>query len=253
VIALRHRFGEILRQRSISRDKSRMGWRVAPAYTRYHKLCRGIFNGDADKFVVEAERFKNFQFTWASTITSRKLLSALGKKVRAKYGPDFSFERAPFQGAAWQEYSELHELIKGDLGDLFRSIYRSEFKIAAGWLNYKKGDVIEDKFWHSDSGPGTRLNVFLYLESGELPNAPTTLLPWNESRDLFRYENEVIKARFDGINPNKKELRESLAEYYATQISINYPEKVCTPSGDAGLMVLFNNNTLHKADPPQPG
>jgi hypothetical protein len=257
---IRDHIGNALWKRSIKRDLSRFGWREAPAYTCYHRRCQSEFSSQGKGFGAFKELSEYFaanQFVFANTTASTKLLTTMADRVKAELtaGRD-PFAPGPFSGEGWNRYPELEELFRGDLGDLLRAAFRSEFKIASGWLGYKKGGVEARKMWHADSGPGTRLNVFVYLSEGQLENAPTSLLPWQESADIFFDERRWLRQHFanDPAAANIKRRRmEALADYYESEIARRCPDKVTVPHGPAGLMVVFNNNILHAATTPKTG
>jgi hypothetical protein len=256
---IRERVGEALWKRSVRRDLSRFGWRTSPSYTAYYRRCQAEFAARAAsiKFPDVNAQFREKQFASAVTPGSTKLLTSMATRIRTEMsaGRDpFVAGGASFAGDGWSRHPELEELFRTDLGDFIRSVFCSEFKIAAGWLNYKKGGVAEPKLWHSDSGPGTRLNVFVYLSEGRLENAPTAILPWAQSEEIFIRERQWLKTRFAGSpKADKKATMRALADYYESEINARFPEKVETPSGPTGLMVAFNNNTLHTASTPQAG
>lgn len=260
ITRVRDEVGQHLRTRSIRRDRSRYGWKTAPAYTKYLREAQRAFalrDGGKDKFQKESEYFDSHQFVGAVTDGSSTILRALANRIATgkAISADISAP-APFKGPGWGGYPEIDLLFRGDLGDLIRAAFRSEFKIAHGGFILKKGGQDGPKIWHSDSGPGTCLNVFAYLSDGYPENGPTALLPWEQSKELFseetRWLREYVWAHPEA-RADKRMRREALAEFYRTEIERRFPDKVTSPSGSVGLMVLFNNNTLHAAQGPGPG
>lgn len=257
---VRQQIGGWLRKRSIRRDHSRYGWRTAPAYTAYHRKAQKAFESSGtkiEKFAAESKLFAENQFVSARTDQSIRLLSALGDRIKALQAEGREvLVPAPFVGESCGGFPEIEELFKGDLGDLIRAAFQSEFKIAMGICLYKEGSAARPKQWHSDSGPGTCLNVFTYISDGEIDNGPTALLPWKQSEELFM-EDYISLRRHIAKHPehakNKVEQGRVNAAFYDREIARRFADKVSIPAGGPGLMVLFNNNVLHAAGSPVDG
>ena len=248
-----------LRLRSIQRDHSRFGWRQAPPFTTYLKDARRAFSGQPamGRFAAESKYFEAHQFVSAVTDETTRVLSSAYRRVMKDIESGRNvFVPAPFLGPQWGGHPEIEQIFRGDLGNLIRAAFRSEFKIAHGAFGFKKGGMSGPKIWHSDAGPGTCLNVFAYLSEGQRENGPTAILPWAESVQIFGKESAWLRDRLrrdPEMRKDKKLRREAMAGYYKSEIEGRFADKVAVPSGPAGLMVIFNNNTLHAAQAPQPG
>jgi hypothetical protein len=257
---LRTDLSDWLANRSIRRDHSRYGWRTAPPYTVYHRRCRAAFaqrGGHLGKFSQQSEFYAVNQFVSAITPESTRLLTALRERVATELtaGRDV-FTPNPFEGEGWRRFPEIEYLFQGDLGSLIRAAFRSEFKILHGFFGRKEGGAATRKLWHSDSGPGTCINVFVYLSDGQPDFGPTIILPWPESQEIFVTERAWLRqhiAAHPALTNDKRGRMAALGEFYENEIARRFPDKVTAPSGATGLMVLFNNSTLHAADTPKPG
>lgn len=249
--------------RSMRETHSRGEWRKTRAYTQYRDRARRAYIPAAplaEPFDAVQREYRAKDFASFHTPQTTSLLTALRARIAAaeEAGEQiFGGTGSPLLGAdAWSRMPEVGALLQGDLGTAFRAIFECEFKVQFAIFNRKRGGEIKLKFWHSDSGPATCLNVFCYLGEATPAHGPTSLLPWSQSLVLFEREKPHLRRFFQG-DPNAKTSkmakREFLAEYYRTSIDAEFADAVEQPNGPAGTVVIFNNNVLHYAQPPETG
>lgn len=248
---------------SVRETHSRLNPPEARAYAAAHARARAAYaarSGGKTPYPAQSEEYAAKDYTSLRTPASTALLSALGERVKAAhargdkvFGPD----AAPLLGAeCYAAFPEVDALLRGDLGDFLRAIFRSEFKVSHAHFGRKRGGVEMRKIWHSDSGPGTCLNVFCYMSDATPDYAPTTLLPWAPSAEIFAEEKAYMRdlaARAPGRLAEKSARQDALDEFYGRRIRERFPGIVEMPGGGAGTMVAFNNNVLHWAGLPEPG
>lgn len=161
-------------------------------------------------------------------------------------------------------FPRLVDLFDASLGDFIRAAFRSEFKIYYGII-YKserkrmKDEPLGSQLWHADGGPGTCINVMVFLSEVAAADGAMECLPWEYSLKVFAREL-AISSQFGGIanksgdsgnsEPNREEYRESLCNFYKDEISRNYGAEVVQPTGGAGTVLAFRNNILHKGGYP---
>jgi len=248
--------------RSVRKTHSRGEWRNANRYTKYHDHARRIAKAStppAEPFDAVQRDFREKDFASFRTQQTTGLLTALLARVLAaeEAGEKIFGDGSPLQGpAGWSRFPEIEALLKGDLGKAFRVIFETEFKVHFAIFDRKRGDQFKPKFWHSDSGPATCLNVFCYLSEATPAYGPTFLLPWPQSLAVYEREKSHLRRYFEGdLNglASKNAKREFLAEYYRKSIEFRFADLVERPTGPAGTVVIFNNNVLHCAQPPEAG
>lgn len=248
--------------RSLAKTHSRGEWRSAARYTDYRDAARRGFKPERpldERFLAMRAEYLAKDFTSIRTEETTRLLESLRNRIleaEQNGEPMFGPESAPLQGPGWTKYPEVEALLRGDLGNAFRAVFETEFKVSHGFFDRRSGGISKPKFWHSDSGPGTCLNVFCYFGDGFPENGPTLLLPWQDSLRIFRTEMAFLRkeiARNPALKKDKAAMRACLANFYEQKIAASCQDKVERPNGPAGTIVIFNNNILHAASPPAEG
>ena len=249
--------------RSVRKTHSRGEWRNAQRYTRYRDRVRRLNDASvlpAEPFDAVQRDFREKDFASFRTQQTTELLAALFARVLAAERAGealFGGGISPLLGSAgWSRFPEVEALLKGDLGKAIRAIYGTEFKVHFATFNCKRDVQAKPKIWHSDSGPGTCLNVFCYMSDGFVENGPTQLLPWPQSFAIFQKEKRFLReiiGKDPSIEKDKPVKRAALASFYEQEIERQYRTHVEIPGGPAGAIVIFNNNVLHAASPPAPG
>ncbi len=212
-----------------------MGYRQAPAYTRYLKQCRKEYGFDASGVA---------SFTTAeSNMLVQQINAGLDEESRTR---NIWNDVGRYKGDAYTSFPQIEALLRGDLGDFYRSTYRCSFKIYFALIYRSRHDPPPSgsQMWHADGGPGTCINTMVYLTNASAEAGAIECLPWNESLSIFSRERRTI-----GRNPT----REVRSNFYAEQINQHFPDRVECPTGQAGLVVAFRNNLIHKGGLPEQG
>jgi hypothetical protein len=259
---LKHAASDWLWIRSVRETHSRGEWRNARDYTQYRDRARRVYKAAAplaEPFDAVQQDYRAKDFASFRTEQTASLLASLHARIAAAENAGekiFGSSGALLGADAWARMPEVGALLQGDLGTAFRAVFESEFKVHFAIFSRKRGGQTDLKFWHSDSGPATCLNVFCYLSEATPVYGPTMLLPWPKSFVMFEKEKAHVRRFFKGppeAKANKMAQREFLAEYYRNGIDSRFADLVEQPSGPAGTVVIFNNNVLHCAQPPESG
>jgi hypothetical protein len=253
-----------LSQRSMRLHRSRIGWRVAPVYTRYLDRCRkeNPISVSPDPAVASAvDVFRRDGATSFWTERTGKVAGAISKRiVEREAAGETLWKRvndventSNYVGDPWRDFPEFADLFSGDLGDFLKGYYGSHFKILYGTLYRSVNDVARkaSQLWHSDGGPGICINVMYYLHDTTPANGTLETLPWDTSLKI--YEQEKSAERRGELDQFSGSHRDRICAFYASKIEQEHKARVSQPSGKAGLVVPFLNNTLHRGGFPDPG
>lgn len=269
---LRDRFTHFMQMRAVRRHGSRVGWRIAPRYTRYLQICRANFRTELpplDELSPVLEEFKNDGVTSYWTPDTGEIANSIHKKIlqRERNGEDLwgdlgASGNRNYKGDAYRDFPELEGLFRGSLGTFLINYFRANFKLyyASMFKSVRLGDVPGgSQIWHSDSGPGSCVIVLFYLND-VLDEGAGVLhaLPWRYSKEIFKREYRAIqgRAQHGGIDQraiSRNARRELLTTYYTEMINTRYRHYVRAPKGKAGLVVPFLNNILHFGGNPDQG
>jgi hypothetical protein len=255
---------------SIKRHRSRLGYLAAPSYTHYLNNCRKrapVKDAPKPEIIAAAKDFRHDGIAGFSTIESETLAQSLHERLAAKLSKEsrqtwISTEGFPgylnYSGDLYGDFPEIEMLLRGDLGDFLNAVFETHFKILYGTLYRNIGVTtprVGSQRWHSDSGPGTCINVMLYLEPTRDYSGALEALPWRDSLEIFRNERSVLRHRHDrgfaisdGANT-----REMICNFYDEIITDKFASRIRCPTGPAGLIVPFLNNTLHRGGYPALG
>lgn len=259
--------------RAIKRHGSRVGWQIAPMYTRYLKKCREKFSGillSSSGVVIGAvESFRLDGITSFHTPETEIVANLVYERIRRRenngenlWGTIGSSGNQNYNGCAYRDFPELERLFKGAIGEFLQNYYGTHFKIfyASMFKSVNLGGGPKgSQLWHSDSGPGTCVIVAFYLHDVLDDGAgPLHVLPWRQSVEVFENEFEAVSsfAKRAGINLRKlsgESRRELIVKYYGEAIRDKYSSCILAPKGRAGLVVPFLNNAIHFGGYPAPG
>jgi len=269
---LRRKITSILQLRAIKRHGSRVGWRIAPKYTKYLHECRKTFIG-AMPFASEAiagavKTFQRDGIASFHTAENRNIANLIYTKILQRqndgeemWGQVGASGNRNYTGCVYRDFPELEELFRGDVGRFLYHYYGTHFKIfnAAMFKSVNMGGAPQgSQLWHSDSGPGTCVVIAFYLHD-VLDEGAGVLhaLPWKHSVDIFKKEYNALlymakSAKLSLRDASRETRRDLIAKYYAKAIQDKYSEFVIGPKGPAGLVVPFLNNVIHFGGYPQP-
>ena len=253
--------------RTIVRHRSKLGRDLAPQYTQYLERCRTAFGTPPPATGALARAVTEFDargFTSFRTEQDGKLVSAMLARIQdeERRGVDVWDGDRRYRHEIYTTFPEIETIFRGALGDFLMATYRAHFKIFYGVL-YKSERAsgaapIGSQLWHADGGPGTCINVMVYLKDVAREDGAMECLPWEHSLTLYRGElalvrDAVARAAREGRTPSRDELRDVRCDYYGRQIEASYRSFVEQPTGQAGLILPFRNNIVHKGGYPEPG
>ena len=263
LVNLKRAVSSMLEARAIRLHRSRVGWRIAPRYTRYLERCRRespLESKAVAPVAAAVETFRKDGITAFQTETSAAVARTMAARMEDRetrgekvWGPISAEGYETYAGDVWLDFPELEELFRKDLGDFLNGYFKAPFKILYGIL-YRTRHVEGphgSQLWHSDSGPGICVNVMYYLHDTTLDNGPLEALPWDVSHRMFRKEKRLVWT--GGLERFGKEKRDRLCNFYENEISPQYRSTIRQPFGPVGLVVPFLNNTIHRGGYPAPG
>lgn len=264
---IKRRVVSYLEYKAIKRHGSRLGRHFAPRYTEYLDQCREAFTGsvavpeEVERALAEFER-KGFTSFW--TAETRRIAEAIFARVQEEERsglPIWDEKNDRYTGEFYTKFPEVEQLFRGPLGAFLRATFRAEFKIFYGLL-YRSRRILEvptgSQLWHPDGGPGTCINVLFYLKDVVKEDGAAECLPWEASVEIYGKElrsREVRRRLEAAVDSGVGALgqREIQCQFYLEEITRSYLDQVEQPTGPAGLVVPFRNNTLHKGGYPEPG
>lgn len=262
----RHVVSDHLFHRSITRHRSRLGWRDAPRFTKDWEACRRAMSDPLpDRGVLEpaigmfeCDGVASF-CTSQTTAIAKQVAQALA--LREAEGDvvwhedhDAIGNRA-YAGDAWLDFPELEDLFRGDLGVFLQHYFGCHFRIwyVLLYRNVPNREMrIGSQRWHSDSGPGSCVNVMFYIDETSPENGPLEALPWRDALMIYRTERAALRRAEHRVDQAGDRFG-ALYDYYMDEIEAHYADRVVQPCGPAGLVVPFLNNTLHRGGFPKPG
>lgn len=264
MMTLRDAIGSFLERRSMRTHRSRIGWRVAPTYTRYLARCRREAPAQAHpgpEVAAAAARFAHDGFASFHTPRTGAVAAAISREIERReaagevlWQPPTGYGNQPYAGDPWKDFPHLEELFSGDLGDFLTAHYGTGFKILYGSLyrSEREGDArVGSQMWHSDSGPGTCINVMFYLHPTTPEDGPLEVLGWESSLALYEREKKLLRA--GALQGYGETARDRISNWYAERIASGDGGPTAQPHGPAGLVVPFLNNTLHRGGFPAAG
>ena len=251
---------------ALARHRCRMGWKDAPRYTRHWQACRKAMHdplpqaGDLAPAIATFARDGVSSFHTGQTEAIARTISARLAQREASgetvwLDDQETIGNNRYAGETWRDFPELEDLFRGPLGTFLQHHFGCHFRIwfALLYRNTPKKDVrVGSHRWHSDSGPGSCVNVMFYLDETGPENGPLEALPWPDALDIFRGERAALR-RAGGARETGGDRNGALYDHYGAVIAQRYANRVVQPSGPAGLVVPFLNNTIHRGGFPAPG
>ena len=268
-LGLRRAVGDYLRMRAIRRHHSRIGWRVAGRYTAYLERCRREARVQTDPspdVAAAAEEFARDGVTALWSPETQTLAESMLGRIRKmeRNGPDpWQVGSLGYNGRLYQDFPEVEALFRGLLGGFLIAAFGTPFKVFYGVL-YKSERLndtpVGSQLWHSDSGPGICVNVMFYLnDTDPAPGSGAIeVLPWDAALSIFVRERKVVRRRVELARREQGELtrmqlRAIECEFNRELIEKEFADRVVQPSGKAGLIVPFMNNSIHMGGYPAAG
>jgi len=264
----RSHIGNMLWVRALKKHKTKMGRILAPAYTDYlikaqnsyseHPNLPSELHGCADEFLEKG-------FTSFRTEETGKLAQEIMRIIAAeeeKKGDALWNDMARYTGGEiFSKFPQIESIFAKTIGPVMNAIFKAHYKIFYG-LMYKSVRTIDERaysqIWHSDGGPGTCINVMLTLVDTDPENGAFESLPWHESVDIFSRERAALRAvgtlPHDHRSDNRREdLNYFRNNYYEKEVTEKYSNRTTQFTGQAGTIIAFRNNILHRGGFVKPG
>jgi hypothetical protein len=243
---------------ALRKHRSRMGWRDAPRYSEYLAKAQKDPLPTAD--VETGKRALHFEDRgWAafSDAEATDLANSMLAKIKAEQAAAgksiWDAEGRYATADIFLKFPEVEAFFKGKVGDFLRAVYGADFKIFFG-VCYRSVHAPDgpsgSQRWHADGGPGTCINLMWCLSPVSAENGAMQCLDWSDSLKIFKGERAATR---EAVAQEKDRMRKRyvVSDYYRDTIAKDY--KVNQPTGGAGLVFGFSNNTIHKGGFPQPG
>lgn len=253
---------------SITTHKTRMEQAMARPYTSYLARARAGFHESRALPKMLAQRVAQFNeqgFASFWTEENQRLAQSMFQRIQREeqQGLPIWNEEQRYTTEIYTVFPELEPLFRGSLGAFLTGVYGTPFKIFYGVLyrsEHLTDRAVGSQLWHDDGGPGTCINVMFYLKEVAKADGAMECLPWPASFEIYKRElqESAVQRRIDaqqahGITLTRGQAREVRCEYYREQIARSFSHLVQQPTGDAGLILPFRNNIIHKGGFPQPG
>jgi hypothetical protein len=266
---LRGFVGSRLYFNSIKRTGSRLHRRSAARYTEYLRHCRQCFVGDLSEVpevIRTAEQFASEGVAQIVHPVAKTVAHDLLAQIREEenQGKDIWDDSGRYSEDLLIRFPTTELLLREVVEPFLMQVYRTHYKIFYGMLYRSVGTTAPpdgSQLWHADGGPGTCIIVMLYLSEAEKPSGALECLPWRTSLEIFKQEltSDVIAANIskvidlNGRPLTRDEERAITCSFYEDQINARFSHEVIQPTGQAGLVVPFRNNLIHRGGHPISG
>lgn len=254
-------------ERMMDRTRSRLPYDQGQRYMDYLEVCRrGYSASEPDEPRLAALARDYWTNGYCAFLPERGTELANSMRARiaelAGVAGDGAWRDDRFYGGdTYRDFPEIKELLAGELGKLYRAIYRAHFKIFYGMIfrSVRQTDTpLYSQLWHADGGPGTCVISIFALSDIGVHNGGTELLPWPQSVEVMRAERRnadafAAEARALGPDPDRNALRDIKCRFYERTIAAKYADRVVRASGPPGTILCFSNNVIHRGGYPEPG
>ena len=276
--SIKGRISKFLNYRAFKKHHSKLGWLHAPKYTKYlhySQACSEYKNNKPflwDKQIEQLRRdgFTSIWFPEASEIADKIYREIKYKESSDAYpwtnGLGTNTLHQSYKHDPWLDFPGLEDLFRGPLGLFLQAYYQSHFKIFSSTFHRSYRDSFSSRsgsqLWHNDGGPGTCVIVGFYLHPTNINSGCLQCLSWKDSLSIYKREQKALKPLLrdycNNMSKNidqltKAEIRNVMTEWYENTVRTHYKERINTPMGDAGTIVLFKNNNLHRGGFPELG
>jgi len=268
--AAKSRVSNWLQMRAVRRYGSRVGWKIAGRYNEYWDEARSRCRLPIpkDPIVAQAvETYRSQKVVSFHTAENEALARQIAARIDAREaaGERVWLDRFDmnsnenYGGDIWQDFPEVKHLLQGSLGGFLEGYFGCPFKVFLGIMYHSVHEPAGPKsssLWHSDSGPGTCVNVMFYLDDSVPEDGNIEVLPWGESLSIFERESAEMRRRLAALGSrqaSKTERRNALCAWYEEVIRSEFADRIVQPYGKAGLVAAFANNAIHRGGFPRPG
>lgn len=270
MLGIKSLISDFLFVRSIRRHGGRLGWRAEGRYGEYLKSARASASPPlptSPTIVRAIDEYRDERVTSYHDETTRAVAHAIGTRLLAReaaaetvWAPvDPEDSNRGYSGKLLADFPEIRTLFEESLGSFLTGFFRSHYKVYFGIL-YRSDHISagprNSALWHCDGGPGTCVNVMLYIDGVTADDGALEALPWNSSLQIFEKERAQMRLR---LSPDKvsglsnQDRRAIRCGWYREMIDAEFRANVRQPLGPAGLVVPFANNIIHRGGFPEPG
>jgi hypothetical protein len=253
---------------ALQKHRSNLPYRQARIYTRFLKKaqaqCTNSLAPISDAAAGIADSFRRDQVVsfWSPEI--REQSEAILEKLREREtaGEDiWDLESSLYKGKnGYVEYPEFEAIFRGLVGDVLRGIFDTEFKLhhfrlrkSVRTREFARGSEL----WHSDTGPGTCINMVIGLTELSEENGATQVLPWGPTADILAASRPIVRNRLAEAQAersiNREEMREIQCRYNDERVEATYADQIRKANGPAGTVLMWNANSLHRGGWPRQG
>lgn len=274
---LHQQISDFLFLRTLREYRTRLGWRLGPRYAKYLERCRSAHPNleplgptlakIAEQYIEHGHvSFHNEKLEKAAeTIFARlKLLENKDGQIWINKHGDHQGAHRPYNGNVWLDFPETETIVSA-LDPVFKGIYGAYYKIF--YTTIEKCVGVEQaptgsQIWHGDGGPGTCINVAVYLHPTDSGSGCLQTLDWNASFQIYAKERSefdsflaeyCVKHDLNVESLDNIARREIRASYYGQAIDAMFSKRITCTTGPTGSTVLFQNNNLHRGGYPALG
>lgn len=235
-------------------------------FTHYWRKCQRVFlsRRDVPPQVADcAAKFRRDHIaTYRSDETARLAASIFRKlKEDEASGADLWGDDAKYKnGEVFAKFPEIEDLLRDEVGDCFRLIYGSEFKVyhCAIIKKLRRRDEPQgSQLWHTDSHPGTCVKAMIHLNDVMPGSGATEFVPWPETVEIVHRVSKEWRRVAKGWklqnHDERARFRTAKSELFGQEIQRGHRSRVEQPCLGPGSVVLFNTNILHRGGFPEPG
>ncbi|KZB70939.1 MULTISPECIES: hypothetical protein [Thalassospira] len=251
--------------RSVDKHRTTIGWRNASQYSAYWEQCQRAYGQDievSNHIRDKVDDFKVNGFTSLQTEQTQNLANKIWGKIQG--ASDIWVEKSGgsgnknFSGNFWVEFPEIEELFSNVMTDFLTCYFGCDFKVwqAVLYQSTNLGQRQGSQGWHSDSGPGSCVNMLFYLHEMGPESGGIELLPWEKSVEVWKDARRGLRNAIGhlGARPEGQLGREYISRTVKSKAESSLKKYVVQPrSPKPGLVVPFLNNLQHAGGYPAPG
>lgn len=249
---------------NMRRHKTALDWRLAVPHTRYWRSCRERCRRECLEVphVAEVDTFRRDGITSFQSSLTQRVAQTIDERLRRDseaWGAEIlGSGNLNFRSNPWQQFPEIKELCERELEPFLTAFFGCHFKIFQTVL-YKstnQGKQTGSQLWHTDTGPGTYVNLMFYLHPITSEMGPLQALSWETTMRVYwlARRNYRRAVRMGTLAYNQEARRNFIAHQIDEQVANSPSDIAYRPiSARAGLVVPFMNNLLHAGGYPALG
>lgn len=234
-----------LSKKSTSLYGHSLGKGVQESWDRYHGECQAAYTAPSKVDAKTAASIKNLHELGQANLgkespaSLNKAVAAafdkIGSKELASYMP--RPEAGTFAPGIFQVLEKVSPVIEGFYGSYFQPYWISLQQNFPGTA--KAGSSFT---WHIDDNPRQLMKIFIYFNDVYESNGAFRAFTYPVSKSLLEagFKSWTEKLRVES--------QPMIEEYYAA-----HPDDLKVLEGEAGTVLMFDNNLVHRGTPPREG